>query len=85
MTAIVVSGFTLIGLVAGLLVALVVFDAGRRGRPGRCSGCTHPSGCGNAFGECTRKIRVRNYVSGTRRGWKYEPCRCRNHAAAVTA
>jgi hypothetical protein len=56
-----------------------------RQRPGTCPGCGHPLGCRSPFGECTRKIRVRNYVSGRRAGWKREPCGCRDHAEPVVA
>jgi hypothetical protein len=49
----------------------------------RCGGCRHPVGCSTPFGVCTRKIRVRNYVSGTRRGWKNEPCGCTLHSPSV--
>lgn len=77
-------------IVAGLAVAVVIIAVGAFAAgygfhglrsQGTCS-CGHPAGCTTLFGECTRQIRVRNYVSGARRGWKYVPCACRNHGAA---
>lgn len=70
------AGTALAALAAGIVLGFAIAGLVRTGR---CDGCGHPLGCRSVFGECTRTIRVRNYVSGTRRGWKTGPCGCRNH------
>jgi hypothetical protein len=79
---------TTTAIIATPLAALFLLGVGGAGgyalrermRPGTCDGCGHPLGCRSSFGECTRKIRVRAYTGGRRSGFKYEPCKCRDHS-----
>jgi hypothetical protein len=81
MIAVGIAGLVLAALIAGAGVFAAGYGFHGLRSQGICS-CGHPAGCVTLFGECTRQIRVRNYVSGARRGWKYVPCACRNHGTA---
>lgn len=53
--------------------------AERTRQHGRCP-CGHPLSCIDKYtGRCTGQVRVKNYVSGARRGFKYVPCTCTEH------